>query len=125
MRRSRWSGRVPQGCLHLGEVFEIASSNLVIELGIILADLAQFTLAECAGGIVMIVAVPAAASGSGSPVCRLTLAPASITAEVTAVRVASRSRQSILEVVGSTSFRKARRTATSVVSRHEAIPSRT
>ncbi|HEY2314126.1 MAG TPA: hypothetical protein VGH96_10980 [Streptosporangiaceae bacterium] len=29
--------RVPQGCLHLGEVFEIASTNLVTELGIILA----------------------------------------------------------------------------------------
>ena len=43
-------------------VFEIASTNLVIELGIILALLIswQFTLAEYAGGIVMIVAVAAA-----------------------------------------------------------------
>ena len=40
-------------------VFEIASTNLVIELGIILALLIswQFTLAEYAGGIVMIAAV--------------------------------------------------------------------
>jgi uncharacterized protein len=40
-------------------VFEIASTNLVIELGIILALLIgwQFTLAEFAGGAVMIVAV--------------------------------------------------------------------
>ena len=40
-------------------VFEIASTNLVIELGIILALLIswQFTLAEYAGGIVMIVVV--------------------------------------------------------------------
>jgi uncharacterized protein len=43
-------------------VFEIASTNLVIELGIILALLIswQFTLAEYAGGIVMIVAVAVA-----------------------------------------------------------------
>jgi uncharacterized membrane protein YraQ (UPF0718 family) len=43
-------------------VFEIASTNLVIELGIILALLIawQFTLAEFAGGAVMIVAVAAA-----------------------------------------------------------------
>jgi len=43
-------------------VFEISSTNLVIELGIILALLIswQFTLAEYAGGIVMIVAVAAA-----------------------------------------------------------------
>jgi len=43
-------------------VFEIASTNLVIELGIILALLIawQFTLAEYAGGVVMIVAVAVA-----------------------------------------------------------------
>jgi uncharacterized protein len=43
-------------------VFEIASTNLVIELGIILALLIswQFTLAEYAGGVVMIVTVAAA-----------------------------------------------------------------
>jgi uncharacterized protein len=43
-------------------VFEIASTNLVIELGIILALLIswQFTLAEYAGGIVMIVVVAVA-----------------------------------------------------------------
>ncbi len=43
-------------------VFEIASTNLVIELGIILALLIawQFTLAEFVGGAVMIVAVAAA-----------------------------------------------------------------
>ena len=43
-------------------VFQIASTNLVIELGIILALLIswQFTLAEYAGGIVMIVAVAVA-----------------------------------------------------------------
>jgi uncharacterized protein len=43
-------------------VFEIASTNLVIELGIILALLIswQFTLAEYAGGIVMIMAVAVA-----------------------------------------------------------------
>ena len=42
--------------------FEIASTNLVIELGVILALLIswQFTLAEYAGGIVMIVAVAVA-----------------------------------------------------------------
>src|SRR5580700_5469966 len=40
-------------------VFEIASTNLVIELGIILALLIswQFTLAEYAGGVIMIILV--------------------------------------------------------------------
>jgi len=48
--------------------FEIASTNLVIELGIILALLLswQFTLAEFTGGPIMIVLVAAAAAGSGS-----------------------------------------------------------
>jgi uncharacterized protein len=43
-------------------VFEIASTNLVIELGIILALLIswQFTVAEYAGGVIMIVAVAVA-----------------------------------------------------------------
>ncbi len=43
-------------------VFEIASTNLVIELGIILALLIawQFTVAEYVGGVIMIVAVAAA-----------------------------------------------------------------
>src|SRR5438874_10018011 len=49
---------VPQRCqLHAAMAFEIASTNLVIELGIILALLMgwQFTLAEFVGGPLMIV----------------------------------------------------------------------
>jgi len=49
-------------------VFEIASTNLVIELGIILALLIswQFTLAEFIGGPVMIVLLAAADAGLGA-----------------------------------------------------------